>query len=471
MRDLAARAPVTLPGDTEARDAARLMSKRGIGSVVVTGEGGAPVGIVTDRDLRGRLVAESRDPSVPLREIMSAPLATVGPEALAFEALLEMTRLNVHHLAVVEGGRLVSVLSSNDFLFLQGTHPVALSREIERQASLSDLKKLVPGITRLAGVLARARAAPFDIGRIIAELNDRVVQRVLGLTEVDLGRAGQRRPPLVYAWLALGSEGRREQTLLTDQDNALVYADPEDPEAAAAASAYFQALARAASAALVQLGFPPCPGGWMASNPRWCQPLAVWLGYFDRWIRFADVSVLSASICFDLRAVAGDPTLAGALWGRILEPSGERRLFLTYLARDVLRQGPSLGILGRFRTDAHGLVDLKRYGAFPLVGAARVHALELGLPATNTVERVREVGARGVLGPERVAEVTQAYSFVLELRLHHQLQQLDEGRTPDNRIDPRQLSRTDRLLLKEAFRTVGWVEREVRDRYQADMIP
>ena len=417
------------------------------------------------------MLAESRDPATPLRLVMSSPLATISADALAFEALLEMTRRNVHHLAVVDGDRLVSVVSSDDFLPLQTAHPVALAREIDRPTSPAELKTLLPRITRLVAVLARAGTPPYDIGRIVAELNDRVVRRVLALVEERLDRAGEPRPTIPYAWLALGSAGRREQTLLTDQDNALVFADVEDPAARAAAAGYFQTLGRETVGALVDLGFPRCPGGWMASDPRWCQPLSGWLASFDRWIRSADVHVLAASICFDLRAAAGDASLAAALWAGIHAPSTDRRLFLRYLAKDVVRHGPALGFFGRFRTEAEGAVDLKRYGAFPVVGAARVLALEAGSDVTNTLERFRVAGARGMLGPDSIAEVTEAYSFILKLRLVHQLGQVEAGRPPDNLVDPRRLSHADRVVLRDALRAVDQVRQEIRARYLTDEVP
>jgi CBS domain-containing protein len=459
-----------MPADAPVRDAARVMAREGIGSVLVTDAAGAPAGIVTDRDLRTRVLAEGREPGTPLREIMSSPLVTVERDALAFEALLEMTRRGVHHLGVVDGPRLVGVVSSTDVLRLQGTHPVILSSEIEHQGSMDGLKALVPKISELVAVLAREGASPYDIGRIVAELNDRIVQRVLALTHQALDQAGQPRPGVTYAWLALGSEGRREQTLATDQDNALVYGDAGDREASERSAAYFRALGRHAIATLVDLGFPPCPGGWMASNPEWCQPLRAWLGLFDRWIRFPDVNVLSASICFDLRAVAGDPALAAALWARINEPSADRRLFLSYLAKDCVQRRSALGLFGRLRRNGRGLVDIKRYGTFPLVGAARVHALEIGSNLTNTVDRFRALEDRTIFRSSRIEEITQAYLFVMRLRLEHQLEQRAEGVPPDNYIDPARLSRAERLLVKDAFRTIDTMRDEISDRYQTDLI-
>jgi CBS domain-containing protein len=466
--DLVRGAVVTVPELTSARDAARLMAGRGVGSVVVTDSRGAAIGIVTDRDLRTRLVAAGRDPAAPVREIMSTPVLGIGHHALAFEALVEMTRGNVHHLGVFEGDRLVGVVSSSDFTLLEGAHPVALSREIERQASLEGLKGLMPRVAGLVARLARAGADPIDIGRIVAEISDRVVQRVIALTQDALAAAGEPAPSGGWAWLALGSEGRREQTLVTDQDNALVYADPVNGDRAPAA--YFRSLGERAVAGLVAVGFPPCPGQWMASNPRWCQPLRAWLDRIDRWIDAPDVSVVQASIVFDLRPVAGDARLASTLRRRIGVPSVDRRRLLRFLARDVVDHRSALGWLGGLRTDRGGRVDVKRYGVFPLVGAVRVLALDHGVVETGTVDRLGDLAARRAYPPERADELARAYRFLLGIRLRHQIAQVEARQAPDNLVDWARLSRPDRLLLRESMRVVDRARADLRDRYQTDLV-
>ena len=283
-------------------------------AVVVVGADGEPLGIVTDRDPISKVVAANRDAgSTRAADVMSTPLVTVAADALAWEALLEMTRREIHHLAVLDGGRLTGVLASDDVLAAQAVHPVGLARDIARAPSRPALARLAAAVTALVRQLIGSGGRAGDVARLVAELNDRIVARVLALAEATLGERGEGAPPVPYCWMVFGSEGRREQTLRTDQDNGLVYADPP-PEHAPVAARYFARLSAEAIGGLLDVGFPPCPGGAMASNPRWCQPLATWTGYFREWMaRPSQENVLAASMYFDLRPVAGQAALGAGL--------------------------------------------------------------------------------------------------------------------------------------------------------------
>ncbi|MGH7314345.1 MAG: DUF294 nucleotidyltransferase-like domain-containing protein, partial [Candidatus Rokuibacteriota bacterium] len=304
---------MTCSPDQTIAEASRLMAEHGVGSVIVVGPSAAPVGIVTDRDLRTRALAAGRAASDPVTAIMSTPVLSISPEAFVFEALLEMTRRDIHHLAVIEAGRLLGVVSSHDLLLLQAAAPLALTRGIQAAGTLDALGEVMPTLTEATGRLFEQGLSGYQMGRIVSELNDLVIRRVLALVEQNLVKDGSGTPPVGFCWLVLGSEGRREQTIKTDQDNALVYADPS-PTLRRAAERYFARFAEQAIESLVRLGYPRCPGGSMASNARWCQPLPVWQRYFAEWVRDPlPQNVLYSSIYFDLRPVAGAEALAGAL--------------------------------------------------------------------------------------------------------------------------------------------------------------
>jgi CBS domain-containing protein len=462
------------PGASVA-DAASLMPRSGTAVVVVSPDG-VPLGIVTDRDLRTKVVAARRDAGVTtVADVMSAPLRTIDAEAFAFEALLEMTRLGIHHLGVMEDGRLAGVLSSEDLLTSQAVHPVTLAREIALAPSRQALARCATEVTALVRRLVEEGGRIGDIARIVAELNDRIVIRVLAQAQAALAERGDGSPPLPYGWLVFGSEARREQTLRTDQDNGLVYADPP-PELAPAAARYFTALAAEAIAALIAVGFPPCPGGAMASNPQWCQPLATWAAYFREWMaRPSPAHVLSASMYFDLRPVVGDASLGGSLAALVRDEAPGQRRFLTAMASDVVDRRLPVGPLGGVRTPRsgphRGALDLKGAGGIQLVGAARVHALELGLAETGTAERFHAAGTRGLYEPAETAQIVDAHDDLLRLRLVHQLACLGEGRSPDNHVLLGGLSRRDQLLLREALRVVGRVQGVLRERYATDFAP
>lgn len=476
LRDLVKRPPVTCGVDVSAVEVARRLSREAVGSVVVVGASGAPVGIVTDRDLRRKVVAEGRDPVATVAgEIMSAPLVTLRPAGFAFEAVLEMTRHRIRHVVLVDDeGRLAGVVSSRDFLALQTTHPVTLAREITRTTSLDALTALGARVTALVRRLVDEGGTAYDIGQIVAELNDRIVVRVLGLTAGALEEEGQDAPPIAYCWLAFGSEARREQTLRTDQDNGLVYADPPAHLTARAAE-YFGRLGQATIDNLVHVGFPRCPGDSMASNPRWCQPASVWAGYFRRWMDEATPAhVLAACIYFDLRPLAGATELATTLRGIVTAEAPRSRPFLGHLARDVVERRLPVTWFGNIavaRSGPHrGQVDIKSAGGMHLVGAARAHALALAVEATNTVDRFRAAGAAGVYTEAETREITDAHQLLTRLRLTHQLERLAAGETPDNYISPNRLSRADAVLMRDALKTVAHVQESIRDRFATDLV-
>jgi CBS domain-containing protein len=470
LGDLIARPPVTCQATLPALEVARRFSREAVGSIVVVDAAGAPVGIVTDQDLRARVVAEGRDAgATPAAAIMSAPLVTLGPAAFAFEAALEMTRHRIRHVVVVEDGRLRGVVSSRDLLGLQAAHPVMLARDIDRAGSVAALAALGSRVTGLVQALVEEGASAYDVGQLVAELNDRVVARVLALTSAALAAEGHGPPAPEYCWLAFGSEARREQTLRTDQDNGLVYADPEPP-AAAATAAYYARFAKAAIEGLVAAGFPPCPGNVMASNPTWCQPASVWAGYFRRWLDHpSPEEVLAACIHFDLRPLAGAAGLAAPLARIIRTEAPASRAFLRLLAHDVASRRLPRTLLGNVavehRGPGRGSVDIKSAGILHLTGAARVDALALGLPQTNTVDRFRAAAARGVYTTAEAREITDAFQHLARLRLVHQLERLAAGAPPDNRVSPRRLSRADALLFRDALATVERVQAGLRDRF------
>jgi CBS domain-containing protein len=475
LRDFVARPAVTCGPDAPAAAVARLLQRERVGSVIVAGGDGSPAGIVTDRDLRAKVLAAGRDPATtPAGAIMSAPLVALPPDAFAFEAVVEMTRRDIRHVAVVDAGRLVGVVSNRDLLTAQAVHPVAIARDVLRAGSVDALRAVGERVVALSRRLLDEGAAPRDVTRVVAELNDRVVRRVLELAAAALAAGGVEAPAVAWCWLGFGSEGRREQTLRTDQDNGLVYADPA-PELAGAAAAYCARLGEAASRDLVAAGVPACPGGIMASTPRWCQPLATWTGYFHRWVWEASPeAVLEASIFFDLRPVAGDLELGRALAAAVAREAPARPHFLGLLARDVVDRPVSLTWLGRVRTrrggPRRGTVDVKGGGGLQLVGAARLHALELGLDETNTVARFEAAGRGGLYPEAEVREITDAHEHLLRLRLRHQLDRLAAGQAADNDLDPGGLSHADALLLRDALHTVRHVQGRLRERFATDFL-
>lgn len=445
------------------------MVAEAVGSIIVLDPGGRPHGIVTDRDLRERVLAAGRSPEQPVATIMSTPVVTISPEAFVFEVLLEMTRHGFHHLAVVEGGRLLGVVSSHDLMLLQAARPLELARAIQAARSFEELVPLIPELTALTRRLFEQALSGYEIGRIVSEVNDLLVRRVLAFSEHELRATGIGEPPVPFCWLVLGSEGRREQTLHTDQDNALVYPDPP-PVLRKSAERYFQTFAERVVDGLIRLGYPRCPGGSMASNPKWCQPLEVWRGYFRDWVRDTTPQhLMYSSIYLDFRAVAGAEDLAGALRDEIRAQVQAWRSFPRHLGKIAVSHAPPLGLFGRFRIRReNGLrgVNVKLGGMLILTNAIRAYAVELGLDETNTIERLEAATRAGeYFRPGEAEDVRQAYETLFHLRLRHQLARIAAGKAPDNTLDPYALGRGDQQRLREAFRAIRRLQGRIEDRY------
>jgi CBS domain-containing protein len=470
VADLVSRAPVSCAPGASVVEVAKLMARERVGSAVVVDDDQRPLGIVTDRDLRGKVVGAGRDPfTTRAADIMSTPLSTIGPAAFVFDALLEMTRRDIHHLPVVDEGRLAGVLSSNDILRLQTIHPVLLARETAAADSIESVARLAARATPLVRRLVDEGGSAYDIGRIVAELNDRTVARVLELTQVVVEAAAGPAPPVAWCWLTFGSEARREQTLRTDQDNGLVYADLA-PDAGSAGAQWVARFAEAAIDGLVRAGFPRCPGDVMASNPKWCQPRSAWEAKFRRWIEHpAAEELLAASIFFDLRPLAGTLALGDGLAEVISAQARGAHVFLAQLARDVVSRPVPLTIFGSIGTTSSGAhrgrVDVKAAGSQQIVGAARVAALECGIRETNTVDRLMAAAQTGLYTISEAREITDAYQHLMRLRLVHQLAQLEAGEEADNYVDPRRLSRADALLFRDALKTVARVQEALAARF------
>jgi CBS domain-containing protein len=469
VRALLTRPPVTCRAGDSIEVASRLMTRHGADAVVVIGATGQPEGILTDRDLRERVVAAGRATAEPVASVMTTPVVTISAEASLLDAVLDMTRLGIHHLVVMEAQRLLGVVSGHDLLHLHAAAPVQLARMIQSARNLDELAPVLPALVETIRRLFEQGLPGSDIGRIVAEINDHLVRQVLGQAEEGLRQSGADAPPVAYCWLAFGSEGRREQTIRTDQDNALVYEDPP-PALREPAQAHLRALAERVIAALGHLGHPPCPAGFMASNPRWCQPLAAWRGDIAAWIAepLAENHLLYASTCFDFRPVAGAETLARALRDEVRSQTRAWRSYPRHLAKVAVSHGPPLGLFGRFvletENGARG-INIKLNGMLPLVNALRTYAIDLGVEETNSLDRLAAATAAGCFTSAEAEETHRAYEILFRLRLGHQLDRIAAGRSADNFLDPRALDREDQRRLKEAFRTVRRVQGKVAMRY------
>lgn len=453
------------PGTTVQEAAARMVEARRSAVLVVDSAGGA-VGILTDSDLRAKVVARGGSFDQPVSAVMSHPVVAVEARDPCFEVVLKMLQGNIHHVAVLkEDGGVLGVVTNHDFMVLQGRSPLAFSEDIERQTTLEGLAPVSQKVLTIVGALLREGAKAANIIRIISELNDRVVRRLLDLAERDLGP-----PPVPYCWLALGSEGRKEQTFRTDQDNALVYTDPP-PDRQGEVEAYFRAFAERMRDGLVACGFEACPADYMASNPEWRQPLSRWRRYFTDWISEPDPeAVLKSLIFFDFRFLHGDETLAYELKEHMLGLLQDHPTFLGFLANMLVKNRPPLGFFGHVSVERSGEhkngLNLKIKGVAPLVDIARLFALDRGVRHASTSDRLDALRGTTSLVADLVEELRYAFEFITLLRIHHQYRQMEAGQPIDNFIHLDHLSSLERQSLKNAFRLILKIQDLVQERYK-----
>lgn len=464
--EICRREPVTVESDATIREAARRMAESRQSAVLVLGPEGRPDGIVTDTDLRSKVVARGQSIEEPVTRIMSQPVVTVEEQDPCFEVVLRMLQRNIHHVAVTREGVLRGVITNHDFMVLQGRSPLAFSEDIERQTTLEGLAPVSQKTLSVIGALLREGTRSANLVRLISELNDRVVRKVLELAERELGP-----PPVPYCWLALGSEGRKEQTFRTDQDNALVYAEPRETQRERVVE-YFRRFTVLVRNGLIRCGFEPCPANCMASNPDWCQPLSVWKGYFTRWITEpTPKAVLHSQIFFDFRPLQGDETLAWELREHLGRLIPDFPVFLGFLANMLVQNRPPLGFFGSVTVERSGEhkdgLNLKLKGLAPLVDIARLFALERGVRAASTLERLEALRGGTTLISDQVDELVYAFEFMTLLRIHHQYRQMEAGRPIDNFIRLDGLSHLELQSLKNAFRLVQRIQDQLMERYKA----
>ena len=460
--DLLTRGPVTVPVEASIREAAMVMRDQRVSAALVV-EGEALVGILTDRDLRGKVVAAGVSPDDGVASMMSPAPKQVQANDLAFEALLLMSRHDIHHLPVINKGRLVGCLTASTVVAAQTDSPLYLARAIHGASAADDLPRLVARLPQVISHMVEAGASAHSIGEIVTTIADAVTHALIRLAEAQLGP-----PPVPYAWLAAGSQGRQEQTALSDQDNCLILADSY---VAAEHGAYFDAFARFVTDGLDASGYVYCPGKMMARTAEWRQPLAVWTRYFRDWIEEPEPKALMLScIFFDLRLIAGAADLWETLQATILEKTEQNRIFLAHMAANAMKHQPPIGFFRGFVLSYGGMqdqtFDLKHNGVVPIVDLARVHALSVGAAAVNTQERLDAAADAKAVSHQGAMDLKDALEFIGLTRLKHQSRQIRDGQPADNLLMPKELSSFERGNLKSAFQVVKDMQASMASIYQ-----
>lgn len=465
--ELASRDVIKASDNISIQEAAEIMANYSISSLILVDHEGLPSGIITDRDLRDKVVSKGRDCKEPVRNIMSVPRVRADVKEYCFEAILKMVKHNVHHLLIMKDEKLKGILTNHDLMLIQGTSPLSVVKDIESQSTVDTLIPVSRKINNVVGLLLNEGAKASSITRIISEINDRLVRKIIEFAEQRFGE-----PPVPYCWIAFGSEGRKEQTFKTDQDNALIYADPASAEMAKAADEYFSRFTLFVRDGLLKCGFPLCPADFMATNPMWRKPLHEWRKYFSNWISTpTSDAVLNSVTFFDLRAIYGETRLVDWLKDFIFSLVKDNKVFLGYIANLAIKNMPPIGFLKTFVVEKSGehkdKLNMKVKGLAPLVDMVRLFALEKCLRETSTLERILALKDKHTIVKEYADELIHAFEFIMLLRIQHQFSQLKEGKDVDNFVNPNNLSNLEKRIAKETFQLISKLQDMIIERYRA----
>jgi len=449
VAEFASQTPVSCAFDATIREAASVMREHRVSSLLLL-EGAELRGIVTDRDLRNRVVAEGLDVDRPVIEIATEEPVAIGPDALLFDAQKLMSQFQVHHLPVLDEGRPVGMITATDLIRAQQVSPLYLINDILRQTDLDALAELRHKVPALIHNWVQADIHPYEMGRVLAAIGDAFVQRCLWLGQCELGEA-----PFAFAWLAFGSQARMDQTFASDQDNALILGrEPTHEEAE-----YFGRLADWVCRALDRCGYQLCPGDIMASNVKWRRTVAGWIELFDHWIDSpTPEALLNGSIFFDVRVIEGDESLLVPIQDRLVERAPKSDIFLAMMTQTAVRNRPPLGFFRQFVVRSGGehedALDLKHRGVALINDLARIHALAAGSRAVSTHERLEAAMAAGLLERDLGHSLREAWSLIAGLRIEEQSLAVRRGDTPTSYLDPDGLNPLTRAHLKDAFGTL-----------------
>jgi len=442
---------VSCPDETTVHDAVTVLTDKKTDILLIQDKQGAVVGALTDHDLREKVMARGCRLGAPVSECMSSPVITIPEDSCIFEAGLLMEQKGISHLFVTESrGDITGVLDRNDITPIQNYAPAVLLKKIQDAATPADIISQRQSMPALLTSMINSGAKAQYINHLTTILTDTVLRKLIDFAVAELGT-----PPARFSFFIFGSEGRKEQTLRTDQDNAIVYEDvPQEKEQAA--HEYFLAMGKKVCSWLNDAGYEFCDGDNMAQNPKWCRPISIWKKYFTEWISQATAEdLLQTKIFFDLQSAYGDQRFIEQLRSHLNELTSQHPRFFTLLARNVLNISPPLGFFGNFVVESvgeHGKAFDIKSSMMPIVDYARIYSLKHKISETNTLERLTQLHKRNILSSQNYHEMVQAYTYLMQIRLRNQAEAVSQGnKTPDNYISPGNLTYIEQKLLKEIF--------------------
>jgi CBS domain-containing protein len=450
------------------RDIANFMKEKNISGIVVS-ENNLPIGIITDRDFRNKVVSKGLvSDNIKAHEIMSGPVMTIHEEDYIFEAVYKMTKNNIHRLVVVDDmGRIAGIVTDTDIIKLQTNTPFYFIRDLEYANRFDDLKILNDKTTAFVNFLMSSKIKTVEIIRFISHINDSLIKKCIELVLRD----NYFDLPEDFAFLVLGSEGRREQTLKTDQDNAIVYDDVLDNVSIDKIKTFSEKLIEA----LIYIGIPECPGGIMAKNSFWRRSLIDWKQTLTKWISVpTPENILNYSMFSDLRTLYGMERFELELKELIKELVAKESLFLAHMAKNVLRFPPPIGFLGNIKTEKEGKykgkLDIKKAVIFPITEGVKILCLEEGIISGTTVEKINRLMELNLMPKSDLLELETSFIFAVNLRLKSQLNEISRNEIPSNYIDVKRLNHIEMDRLKIALSVVKTLQSFLSSKFNLSFI-
>lgn len=468
LSDLMNNELLSVNPETSIQETAKIMSEHRFSSILIMSDQHLQ-GIVTDRDIRSRAVAKGIDLHQPIYSIMTTEPLTLPPDCSIFDATLFMTQRSIHHIPITsENKQVIGIITSSDLMLARKDDPVFLVQHIGRQSSTLELKNIVSTMPDLLVQWVNAGIRSHQLSHVLTALSDAITVRLIELAIEKLGPA-----PVPFCWLGFGSQGRREQLLGADQDNALLISDDIQPEH----QNWFSQLAHYVCDGLNECGYVYCPGNIMATNDQLRLPLKKWKENVDRWMKTpTDRAVMEVSIFFDLRTIYASETtqskqqLTKQLQTHMLQHTQSNSIFLAALAQNVLSIHPPIGIFRRFVVEHNGehahQLNLKKRGVIPIIDIIRIHALANGLFEVNTHERLKALVNCKAMAISDSRNLQDALNILMQLRLSHQAQEIVNGTDPDNYINPSSLSKIAAKQLKDTFGIVKDAQQGIKATYR-----
>lgn len=466
--ELMTRPPITVDMNTPVVDAAREMINRKISSLLVTKQDEL-IGIITEHDLFQIIPDYSKIPHTTVSDLMSRNVITISPEAYIYEAMLKLLNNNIKHLPVVKGKTIEGIITLRNLSDFRGHSVLSLIKKIENINSLHGIEKINPLIISFTREMVKGNSSAFELCPILTEFNDRLVRKIIELAEKEMVEEGYSSPPVDYCWIAMGSEGREEQTISTDQDNGIIYEDSDNPGDQEKIDAYFSKLAEKVVAGLEKAGIPRCKGGVMATNPQWRKSLSAWKETLSDWFSYLQMKdIRQFTIFLDFRPIYGNGNLAKELRQFLFQEKRKHPLIYPFLVEDDAGASIPLGIFGRILIDKKKgeTLDIKTGALVHFINVMRILSLFEGIEAVSTIDRLKELVKRGVFSEEEGEEILHSFQNLLDLRLRLHLSQLEKQVPLTNDLCLSNLTKQERIRLKKSLTTAKWLQHRLLRMFQ-----